>query len=76
MSRKKYNSDEIRDTHGPMNSVAKEDAEVWATSKTGKAYDEKQIKRVAQAKKRKAKTSTKKHNRRMSKQIINNIDKS
>lgn len=74
MSRKKYNPSEIRDTHGPMNSVSKEDAKVWA-SKHGIDYDEKQIKRIEQAKKKKARASTKKHDRRMSKQIINNIDK-
>ena len=75
MSRKKYNSEEIRDTHGPMNSVSKDDAKVWA-SKHGVDYDEKQIKRIEIAKKKKARNSTKKHDRRMSKQIINNIDKS
>ena len=74
MSGKKYNPSEMRDTHGPMNSVSKEDAEVWANAKVGKDYDEKQIKRIANAKKRKARTSTKKHDRRMSKQILKNVD--
>lgn len=72
MSRKKYDSEEINDTHGPMNSVSKEDAKVWA-SKHGVDYDEKQVKRIEQAKKRKARNSTKKHDRRMSKQILKNI---
>tara|TARA_B100000035_G_C21030826_1_gene568357 strand:- start:532 stop:762 length:231 start_codon:yes stop_codon:yes gene_type:complete len=75
MGKKIYNANEIKDTHGPMNSVSKEDAEVWANAKAGVDYDEKQIKRIALAKKKKAKTSTKKHDRRMSKQIIKNIEK-
>ena len=54
--------------------LSKEDAEVWANAKVGKDYDEKQIKRIANAKKRKARTSTKKHDRRMSKQILKNVD--
>lgn len=71
MSRKKYDSEEINDIHGPMNSVSKEDAKVWA-SKHGVDYDEKQIKRIEIAKKKKARNSTKKHDRRMSKQILKN----
>ena len=74
MSNKKYNPSEIKDTHGPMNSVSKEDAKVWTSAKLGKNYDENQIKRIANAKKHKAKTSTKKHDRRMSKQILKNVD--
>jgi len=75
MGKKNYNPNDIKDTHGPMNSVSKEDAEIWAHAKAGVDYDAKQIKRIALAKKKKAKTSTKKHDRRMSKQIIKNIDK-
>ena len=41
---------------------------MWANA-VGKDYDEKQIKRIANAKKRKARTSTKKHDRRM----LNNL---
>ena len=55
MSNKKFNKEELKDTHGPMNSVAKDDAEVWANAKAGKDYDEKQIHRIAVAKKRKQK---------------------
>ena len=36
MSNKKFNKEELKDTHGPMNSVAKDDAEVWANAKVGK----------------------------------------
>ena len=32
MSNKKFNKDNIKDTHGPMNSVSKEDALVWANA--------------------------------------------
>ena len=30
MSNKKFNKEELTDLHGPMNSVAKDDALVWA----------------------------------------------
>jgi hypothetical protein len=73
MSNKKFNKEELKDTHGPMNSVAKDDAEVWANAKAGKDYDGKQIHRIAVAKKKKAKTSSKKHDRSVSKQILKNI---
>lgn len=71
---KKFNPDEIQDTTGPMNSVSKEDAEYWASDKAGIDYDEKQISRIAQAKKKKAKTSSKKHDRRVGKQILKNLE--
>jgi hypothetical protein len=74
MSNKKFNKEELKDTHGPMNSVAKDDAEVWANAKAGKDYDEKQIHRIAVAKKKKAKISSKKHDRSVSKQILKNIE--
>jgi hypothetical protein len=75
MPNKNFDKEELKDTHGPMNSVAKDDAEVWANAKVGKDYDEKQIHRIAVAKKQNAKKSTKKHDRNVSKQIIKNIDK-
>lgn len=75
MPNKKFNKEELKDTHGPMNSVAKDDAEVWANAKAGVDYDPKQLKRVAVAKKQNAKKITKKHDRNVSKQIIKNIDK-
>ena len=74
MSNKKFNKEELKDTHGPMNSVAKDDAEVWANAKTGKDYVEKQIHRIVVAKKKKAKNSSKKHDRSVSKQILKNIE--
>jgi len=71
---KKFNPDEIQDTTGPMNSVSKDDAQHWANSKAGVDYDEKQVNRIAQAKKKKAKTSSKKHDRRVGKQILKNLE--
>jgi hypothetical protein len=73
MSNKKFNKEEVNDTHGPMNSVSKEDSKVWATAKAGKNYDAKQIQRVAIAKKQKAVNSTKKYDRNISKQILKNV---
>lgn len=69
MSRKKFDKEAIEDVHGPMNSVAKEDAKVWA-SKHGVDYDEKQIKRIEIAKKKKAKRSTLKQDRRDAQQLM------
>ena len=74
MPNKQFNKEELKDIHGPMNSVAKDDAEVWANAKAGKNYDDKQIHRIAVAKKKKAKTSSKKHDRNVSKQILKNIE--
>ena len=31
MSNKKFAAQDLEDTHGPMNRVAKEDAKVWAS---------------------------------------------
>jgi uncharacterized protein (UPF0335 family) len=73
MSNKKYNIEDIEDTNGPMNSVAKEDAEVWANDAAGVNYDEKQLHRIKVAKKQKAKKSSTKQDRRMSKQIISHV---
>lgn len=73
MARKKtFDQEEITDTSGPMNSVSKDDSIVWAHQKIGIDYDEKQIKRISQAKKKKAKNSSKKHDRQMNKQILKN----
>jgi hypothetical protein len=75
MSRKKIDPEELlEETNGPMNSVAKEDAEVWAARKSGIDYNEKQIKRIAVAKKKKAKISSKKDERRKAKQAIRYIE--
>lgn len=71
---KKFNPDEVEETVGPMNSVSKEDAQQWANAKAGVDYDEKQVGRIAQAKKKKAKTSSKKHDRRVGKQILKNLE--
>lgn len=75
MPNKNFDKEELTDVHGPMNSVAKEDAIIWANAKAGVDYDPKQLKRIAVAKKQNAKKSTKKHDRNVSKQIIKNIDK-
>jgi len=72
--KKSFNPDEIDENIGPMNSVSKEDAEVWAHQKAGVDYDEKQLKRISEAKKKKAKVSSKKQDRRFRKQILKNLD--
>lgn len=73
MSTKKYNTQDIQDNHGPMNSVAKADAMVWAGVQNLESADEQQ-RRVVQAKKQKAKRSSKKQDRRTAKEIIKHID--
>lgn len=75
MASKRIKDQDIEDTHGPMNSVAKDDAKVWAgvDHKDESEYDEDEH-RVVVAKKQKAKKSSKKLDRRISKQLVKNID--
>lgn len=73
MAKKKFNPEDIEETTGPMNSVAKDDAEIWANNASGIDYDEKQLHRIKVAKKQKAKKSSTKQDRRFKKQIINHI---
>jgi hypothetical protein len=75
MSNKKFNKEELTDLHGPMNSVAKDDALVWAGAPDVKHLSnlEPHKRREVLAKKQKAKNSSKKHDRNLSKQILKNI---
>jgi len=76
MSNKKFNKDNIKDTHGPMNSVSKEDALVWANAPDVKHLSklEPHKRREVIAKKNKAVRSSKKADRKLSKSIIRNIE--
>jgi hypothetical protein len=73
MSTKKYKNQDVQDIHGPMNSVAKADAMVWAGVSNLETADDQQ-RRVVQAKKQKAKIASKKQDRRTAKEIIKHID--
>ena len=61
----------IKDNHGPMNSVSKDDALVWAGAPDVKHLSklEPSLRREVLAKKRKAENSSKKADRNISKQI-------
>jgi len=74
MARKKFNPDDLDETEGPMNDVAKDDAMVYAKADPNRPMDNKR-KRIVVAKKQQIKNSTNKANRRNSKSIIRNIDK-
>ena len=74
MSNKNITKDIIKDTHGPMNSVSKDDAIIWTEQVSGQDYDEKQKRRIIQAKKNKAKVSSKKHDRKISKSILKSAE--
>lgn len=74
MSVKKFNKVDLDEIHGPMNSVSKEDAEVWAAKKArSKDFSQEQLHRIEVAKKKKAVRSTTKQDRRTSKNILKNI---
>ena len=76
MSKKIFNKDELKETHGPMNSVAKDDALVWAKAPINDLEKlDPAVRREVLVKKSKARNSTKKHDRNLSKQIIKNIEK-
>lgn len=72
MARKKFNEDDLLDIEGPMNSVAKEDAEEWTRRKHSHETEEQQH-RIKVAKKQKAKNASKKHERNVAKNILKNI---
>ena len=72
MSRKKFNPDDLDETVGPMNHVAKEDAMVWAGVKNPDNMNEYE-KRTVVVKKQNIKKSTVKNERRVSKNIIRNL---
>ena len=75
MAKKKFNKEVLSDTHGPMNSVSKDDALVFVGIKGAKHLSklDAEAKREVLAKKRKLVNSTKKQDRRDSKNIIKNI---
>lgn len=76
MANKKVEDHDIEDLHGPMNSVAKEDAKIW-TGVEHKVEEEYELHehRTVVAKKQKAKKSSKKQDRRISKQLVKQPDK-
>lgn len=78
MARKKYNPDDLDESVGPMNDVAKDDALVYAKAPPVKHLSklEPHKEREVRAKKQKIKTSSKKAERRLRKSIIKNIDNS
>ena len=65
---KKINNDEIEDCTGPMNQVAKDDALAWTGISDLTTADERQ-RRTVIAKMQKAKRSSKKHDRQLSKEL-------
>jgi hypothetical protein len=72
MSRKKFNPEDLDETVGPMNHVAKADAMVWTGVKDPDNMNEYE-KRTVVVKKQKIKKSTVKNERRVSKNIIRNL---
>tara|TARA_R110000796_G_scaffold45937_5_gene111090 strand:- start:11410 stop:11649 length:240 start_codon:yes stop_codon:yes gene_type:complete len=74
MTVKKFTSVDIEDIYGPMNSVSKADAEVWALQKVRSSdFSSEQIHRIEVAKKKKAVNSSKKQDRKNSKEIIRHL---
>lgn len=75
MARKKFQIQDLEDIHGPMNSVAKDDALAWAGAPPVKHLSklDAELEREVRAKKKKAKTSSKKYDRRISKNILKNF---
>lgn len=72
MAYKKNTPEDLEDLHGPMNSVAKDDAEEWTKRKHAHETEEQQH-RIKVAKKQKAKRASKKQDRSISKNILKNI---
>ena len=76
MSVKKFTTEVFDDTIGPMNSVSKDDAKVWARKKArSEKLAPEQVHRIEVAKKKKAVTSSKKQDRKQSKDIIKHLGK-
>jgi hypothetical protein len=69
---KKLKIDDYIETEGPMNQVSKQDAMVWTQVENLETADEQQ-RRIVHAKLKKAKRSTKKHDRHMNHRIIDVI---
>ena len=75
MAHKKFENQDLEDNHGPMNSVAKDDALVWAGAPPVKHLSklDPDTQRIVRAKRYKAKRSSTKQDRRVSKEIIKHI---
>lgn len=75
MAKKKFSIDDLSETEGPMNSVAKEDAIHYTGAPEVKHLSDldSRSERAVRAKKQKIKKTTKKADRRLKKQIINNF---
>lgn len=75
MAKKRFTEDVLEDTHGPMNSVSKEDALVLTGVPIVKHLSklDAETRREVVAKKRKLVKSSKKQDRRDSKSIMKNI---
>lgn len=71
--KKKFDLHELEETVGPMNEVAKADALVYTGVKDPEHMNEYERRTIA-IKKQKIKKTTKKSDRRMSKQIINHVN--
>ena len=76
MAHKKIQPEEFEEIHGPMNSVAKDDALAWAGAPPVKHLSKLDplLEREVRAKKKKAKTASKKHDRAVSKNIQKFLD--
>jgi hypothetical protein len=72
MAKKKFNPDDLEEAVGPMNDVATADAMAYARADESRPLD-KHKEREVRAKKQQIKKSTKKSERRMSKQIIQHV---
>jgi hypothetical protein len=72
MTRKKFNPEDLDETVGPMNHVAKDDAIVWTGVKDTTNMNEYE-KRTVVVKKQNIKKATVKNERRLRKNIIKNI---
>jgi hypothetical protein len=68
MPNKKITEEEIQEEQGPMNDVAKEDAMVYAKADPNRPLDKKR-KRIVVAKKQQIKNASKKHDRRINKNL-------
>ena len=68
MPNKKITEEEIQEEQGPMNDVAKEDAMVYAKADPNRPLDNKR-KRIVVAKKQQIKNASKKHDRRINKNL-------
>lgn len=75
MTKKKFEDQDHDSTMGPMNSVSKDDALVWAGAPPVKHLSklDSDLQREVRAKKQKAVQSTKKNDRRISKELIKHI---